>query len=141
MPRANRYNLAGQVCHLTHRCHDRQFLLRFAKDRDGYRRRLWEAVRSVKASLLTCNITSHHVHLLTYADNPEQVAVLMQQAAGEFAREYNRRKGRSGAFGRDGTPTPSAGAEPPAGSGRRALAVPFPERSAHGAGSLRASAL
>jgi REP element-mobilizing transposase RayT len=28
MPRANRYILPGRVYHLTHRCHDRQFLLR-----------------------------------------------------------------------------------------------------------------
>jgi putative transposase len=95
MPRANRYILPGRVYHLTHRCHDRQFLLRFGKDRDGYRRRLREAVRDVDASLLTYNITSNHVHLLAYADDPEQVATLIQQAAGEFAREYNRRKGRS----------------------------------------------
>jgi putative transposase len=98
MPRANRYILPGRVYHLTHRCHDRQFLLRFAKDRDGYRRRLGEAVRSVEASLLTYNITSNHVHLLAYADDSEQIAVLMQRAAGEFARDYNRRKRRSGAF-------------------------------------------
>jgi len=52
MPRVNRYILPGGVYHLTHRCHDRQFLLRFAKDLDGYRRRLREAVWSVDASLL-----------------------------------------------------------------------------------------
>jgi len=59
MPRANRYILPGRVYHLTHRCHDRQFLLRFAKDRDGYLRRRREAVRSVEASLLTYSITSN----------------------------------------------------------------------------------
>jgi len=53
MPRANRYILPGRIYHLTHRCHDRQFLFRFAKDRDGYRRRLREAIGSVGASLLT----------------------------------------------------------------------------------------
>jgi putative transposase len=98
MPRANRYILAGHIYHLTHRCHDRQFLLRFAKDRHGYRQRLRDAVRSTKASLLSYNITSNHVHLIVYAERTEQIAELMQQAAGEFAREYNRRKGRSGAF-------------------------------------------
>ena len=39
MPRANRYILPGHIYHITHRCHDRQFLLQFAKDRNGYRRR------------------------------------------------------------------------------------------------------
>jgi REP element-mobilizing transposase RayT len=52
MLRANRYVLPGRIYHLTHRCHDRQFLFRFAKDRDGYRRRLREAIESVGASLL-----------------------------------------------------------------------------------------
>ena len=87
MPRANRYILPGRIYHLTHRCHDRQFLFRFAKDRDGYRRRLREAIGSVGASLLTYNITSNHVHLLTYAEDSRQIAEMIQQAAGEFARD------------------------------------------------------
>ncbi len=98
MPRANCYIVAGNVYHLTHRCHNRQFLLRFVKDRDGYRRRLREAAQSVEASLLTYNITSNHVHLLVYADQTEQVGKLMQEAAGRFASDYNRRKKRRGAF-------------------------------------------
>jgi putative transposase len=98
MPRANRYILPGQVYHLTHRFHDRRFLFRFAKDRDGYRRRLRESALSVKASLLTYNITSNHVHLIVYAEEEESVAQLVQRAAGEFAREYNRRKERTGGF-------------------------------------------
>lgn len=98
MPRANRYILPGHIYHLTHRCHDRRFLFRFAKDRSGYRARLREAVLAAKASLLTYNITSNHVHLMVYAEASESVAQLMQQAAGEFARDYNRRKERSGAF-------------------------------------------
>ena len=98
MPRANRYILPGRIYHLTHRCHDRTFLLKFAKDRDGYRSRLREATRNVAASLLTYNITSNHVHVLAYAEDTGQIAQLMQQAAGESARDYNRRKGRSGGF-------------------------------------------
>ena len=98
MPRANRYIVPGHVYHLTHRCHDRQFLLRFARDRNGYRRRLRQASRGVEASILTYNITSNHVHVVAYAEAADAIATLMQQAAGEMARDYNRRKGRSGAF-------------------------------------------
>jgi putative transposase len=98
MPRANRYILPGHIYHLTHRCHDRQFLLRFARDRNNYRRRLREAVLDSAASLLTYNITSNHVHLLVHAEQVDATARLMQQAAGEMGRDYNRRKGRSGAF-------------------------------------------
>ena len=52
MPRANRYFVPGYACHLTHRCHNREFLLRFAKDRDRYRMLLREGVREVEVSLL-----------------------------------------------------------------------------------------
>jgi putative transposase len=87
---------------LTHRCHDRQFLFRFAKDRNGYRRRLREAASGLEVSILTYNITSNHVHVVAYAEGPEAIATLMQQAAGELARDYNRRKSRSGAFWEEG---------------------------------------
>jgi len=53
---------------------------------------------SEKVSLLTYNITSNHVHLIVHADGSDPIARFMQRAAGEFAREYNRRKQRSGAF-------------------------------------------
>ena len=96
--RANRYILPGYIYHLTHRCHDRTFLLRFAKDRDRYRQRLREAVLEFQVSLLAYNITSNHVHLVAYADGANQIAGMMQQAAGELARDYNRRKSRTGAF-------------------------------------------
>jgi hypothetical protein len=65
---------AGEFNHALRAFGGRDFELRFAKDRDGYRRRLLEAVWSVNASLLTYNITSNHVHLLIYADHPEQIA-------------------------------------------------------------------
>lgn len=86
------------VYHLTHRCHDRAYLFRFARDRNQYRKRLREAVLSCEVSLLSYTITHNHVHLLAYAEETDAVARLMQQAAGAFARDYNRRKARSGAF-------------------------------------------
>lgn len=30
---ANRHHIPGQVWHITHRCHKKEFLLKFAKDR------------------------------------------------------------------------------------------------------------
>ncbi len=38
MPGANLYMLPRQLYHVTHRCHDRSFLLKLAKDRHDYRR-------------------------------------------------------------------------------------------------------
>jgi hypothetical protein len=37
MARANRLRIDGGVFHLTHRCHNQAFLLKFACDRDAYR--------------------------------------------------------------------------------------------------------
>ena len=33
MPRANRYFLPGHIWHITHRCHKKEFLLKFTGDR------------------------------------------------------------------------------------------------------------
>ena len=36
MPRANRIFLPGHIWHITHRCHKKEFLLTFAKDRQRW---------------------------------------------------------------------------------------------------------
>ena len=54
MPGSNRYFVPSYAYHLTHRCHNREFLLRFAKDRDRYRMLLREAVLEFGVSLLDC---------------------------------------------------------------------------------------
>ncbi len=43
MPRANRHYLPGQLWHITHRCHKKEYLLKFARDRRSYRCWLFEA--------------------------------------------------------------------------------------------------
>ena len=75
MPRANRYILPGHTYHLTHRCHNRSFLFRFARDRTEYQRRLRSAVKEYKISLLTYCITSNHTHLIARAKDAESIAV------------------------------------------------------------------
>jgi putative transposase len=101
MPRANRYFVPGHVYHLTHRCHNRQFLLRFARDRDDYRNRLRQISARLNVSLLDYCQTSNHVHLLSRSEDPDQISRFMQVLEGEFAQAYNRRKNRSGAFWSD----------------------------------------
>jgi putative transposase len=98
MPRANRYMLPGCLYHLTHRCHDRGFLLRFARDRDEYRRRLRRRLAGSRCAVLDYAITSNHVHLLLRGQDPGAVSTLMQRVQGEFALHYNTRKERKGAF-------------------------------------------
>lgn len=98
MPRGNRYHVPGHTYHLTHRCHDREWLFRFACDRDRYRMMLWESLEDAKAWLLAYCITSNHVHLLARAESSEGIACWMQGVQGRMAQFFNRRKGRSGAF-------------------------------------------
>jgi len=98
MPRANRYLLPGQFCHITHRCHNRALLLRCVRDRDEYRLRLRAAATAHGVAVLTYCITSNHVHIVAGAASTATIAGMMQQLEGEFARSYNRRKRRGGAF-------------------------------------------
>jgi putative transposase len=43
-------------------------------------------------------VTSNHVHLLVDASERSEVSGFIRDVASEFARAYNRRKGRSNAF-------------------------------------------
>ncbi len=45
MARANRHFIPGHIWHLTHRCHKREFLLKFSKDRNRWIELLFEAKR------------------------------------------------------------------------------------------------
>ena len=49
--RGSPFIMVGHIYPITHRCHDRQFLLKFAKDRDAYRHRLLEAARPEDGTL------------------------------------------------------------------------------------------
>ncbi|MFH0909707.1 MAG: transposase, partial [bacterium] len=101
MPRANRHIQPGNTYHVTHRCHDRAFLLRFARDRQAYRAWLRDGLAHWSVNLLTYCITSNHVHLLLKASTPHELARFMQRVAGGMAQAYNQRKRRSGAFWSD----------------------------------------
>ena len=98
MARANRLSGQGGIFHVTHRRHNRELLLKFAIDRDGFRAKLREHLPQFEVALLDYCITFNHVHLLLDAEDRMQISGLMRMAAGEFARAYNRRKARSNAF-------------------------------------------
>jgi putative transposase len=98
MPRANRYILPGYTYHLTHRCHNRAYLLRYRLDRAEYLRRLRKNVVKHNISLFNFCITCNHVHLLATCKKPQDISLFMQQLEGEFADFYNARKSRNGAF-------------------------------------------
>ena len=86
---------------MTHRCQQRDFLLRFGIDRRQYQRRLLQASRRFwRVRLLNYVITSNHVHLLLWAPRMSDLSAMMHWLQGTFARDYNLRKRREGAFWR-----------------------------------------
>ena len=101
MPRAHRYYLSHRLWHITHRCHERTFLLKFARDRQRYLRWLFEARKRYDLQVLGYTVTSNHVHLLAYGVDENAIARSVQLAAGRTAQEFNHRKGRTGAFWED----------------------------------------
>jgi putative transposase len=80
MPRANRHFLPGHVWHLTHRCHEREFLFKFARDRKQYLRWLYEARKRFGLCVLKYAVTSNHVHLLVKDTQEGVIARSMQLA-------------------------------------------------------------
>jgi putative transposase len=101
MPRANRYFLSGYVWHITHRCHQRQFLLKFGRDRCRYLHWLFKAKKRFGLCVLDYMVTLNHIHLLVKDTGQDVIAQSMQLIAGRTAQEYNERKGRHGAFWED----------------------------------------
>ena len=84
---------------ITHRCHERQYLFRFAKYRDMYRKYLLEASRRFNVSVLSYVVTYHvHVLLATGERGRPQVSEAMQYLHGEVAQHYNLAKRREGSF-------------------------------------------
>ena len=101
MPRANRYYLPGHIWHITQRCHKKEFLLKFAKDRNRLRYWIFEAKKRFDLSVLNYTITSNHIHLLILDRGTNEIPKSMQLLAGRIAQEYNHRKNRKGAFWQD----------------------------------------
>ncbi len=103
-PRANRHFYPGTVWHVTHRCHKREFLLKFRRDKDSWRQWMTLARERYDLCVLNYTITSNHVHLVLHAnrgEDPYAIARSLQLAAGQVGREYNARKERRGAFWED----------------------------------------
>ena len=102
MPRANRHYIPGYVWHITHRCHKKEFLLKFVRDRRRWMEWLFEAKRRYGLCILNYTVTSNHVHLLV-VDNGKRDTIpnSMQLMAGRTGQEYNQRKARKGAFWED----------------------------------------
>ncbi len=101
MPRASRHHIPNQVWHITHRCHQADFLFKFAKDRKCWLQWLYEAKKRYQLCILNYMVTSNHIHLLVMDDKNDAISKSMQLVAGRTAQDFNRRKGRNGAFWED----------------------------------------
>jgi putative transposase len=102
MARANRHFIPGQIWHITHRCHKKDFLLKLVKDRLGWMKWLYEAKSRHGLTVFNFITTSNHVHLLVLDEaGQDAIPKSMQLIAGRTAQEYNRRKNRKGAFWED----------------------------------------
>jgi putative transposase len=102
MPRASRHYIPGYVWHITHRCHKKEFLLKFARDRNRWLYWLFEAKKRFGLSILNYTVTSNHIHLLVRDSGPwNTIPKAIQLIAGRTGQEFNQRKGRKGAFWED----------------------------------------
>jgi len=101
MARANRHHLPGYVWHITHRCHKREYLLKFDRDKKRWIHWLFEAKKRFGLKILNFIVTSNHIHLLFYDGKMNIIPKSIQLIAGRTGREYNQRKNRKGAFWED----------------------------------------
>ena len=102
MPRASRHYIPGYVWHITHRCHKKEFLLKFARDRRRWLEWLFGARKRFGIRVLNYMVTSNHIHLLVLdGGDSDVIPKTMQLIAGRTGQKYNQRKNRKGAFWED----------------------------------------
>ncbi len=107
MPRANRNFVPGLVWHITHRCHKKEFLLKFRRDKMLWIGWMHEAKRRFGLIILNYMITSNHIHLIATATAgraeaaSRPISLAVQLAHSRVAQRYNLRKARRGAFWED----------------------------------------
>jgi putative transposase len=102
MAKAKRHYVSGQIWHITHRCHTREYLLKSSKDRRRRLHWLFEARKRYGLTILNYTVTSNHIHLLV-ADDKERNVIpdSIKLTAGKTGQEFNHQKGRKGAYWED----------------------------------------
>lgn len=102
MARAKRHYLPGHVWHITHRCHKKEFLFKFARDRRRWIEWLFESRKRYGLKVLNYIVTSNHIHLLVVGGGGHYVIPhSIKLIAGRTGQEFNQRKKRKGAFWED----------------------------------------
>jgi len=102
MPRSKRFFMPGYAWHITQRCHNRDFLLKFKRDKQRWLELLSHAKKRYDLSILNYAVTSNHIHLLVEDNRYDRsIARALHFVAGRMAWEYNKRKNRRGAYWED----------------------------------------
>ncbi len=73
MARASRHYILGHAWHITHCCQKKEFLSKFAKDRQGWLDWFFEAKKRYGIVILHCMATSNHNHLLIHDRDGGQI--------------------------------------------------------------------
>jgi putative transposase len=93
MARAKRHYIPGHIWYITHRCHKRECLLKFSKDRRRWLQWLYEARQRYSLTILNYMATSNHIHLLVVDDGAREIIPRsIQLIAGRTGQEYNQKK-------------------------------------------------
>ena len=90
MARAKRHFIPGYIWHITHRCHKREFLLKFARDRPRWLYWLYQARKRYGLTILNYMVTSNHYLLVADDGDREVIPKSIKLIAGKTGQEYNQ---------------------------------------------------
>lgn len=101
MPRRKRGWIDNACYHITHRCHNKEFLFHYKKYRRYYVRHLFEMRKRYKIDVLNYVVTSNHVHLLLTSKKGERISEGLRYLHGRVAQWRNLQLKSSGSFWSD----------------------------------------
>ena len=96
--RPTRISMINGLFHVTVRCNNQRFSFKNDEDFLEYLSILEKAREKHKCKIHAYCITSNHVHLLISTPYEDNLSILMHYINGLYARNYNRRHGRTGHF-------------------------------------------
>ena len=99
MPRANRHYIPGCIWHITHRCHNKKFLLKYSPDRIAWLSWLLESKKRYGLCVLNYMVTCNHIHLLALDKGARNtIPDSIKLTDGRTAQGYTTRKQLKGSF-------------------------------------------
>ena len=93
-----RISMVNGLFHITVRCLQQNFYFQQDEDFLEYLKVLERARTKYGFKLHAYCITSNHVHLLLSTPTEDNLSLVMQYINGQYAKNYNRRHGRTGYF-------------------------------------------